>query len=367
MTRFVFSADSHLGEPRGLFENAMPASLKEHALVTVKTDEELQVRLGDRVITRHKLNDGVHGGKRHGSSDLKLRLSDMEADGIDAEILFPQLGLMIYQIENAEAEARSTEAYNNWLIDYVAEYRDRWVPAAVLPVRDLSVTLAEFKRVAAMGYRAVMLPMETREGVPGYNRPDWDPIFEIASQTEIPIVMHCGTGTPDPVVLRGPGGAIFNYTHLINSAMDAITKLVGGGVLDRHPKAHVLTIEAGASWLPALAERMDEVHDAHQHYVKPKLSMMPSQIVARQVHTAFQYDRAGIVARNVLGHQTLIWGADYPHLEGTFPNSKSVVDGLFDGIEISEEEKADIIGGTAAKLFKLNRKVSNKAPAPQEA
>jgi len=39
---------------------------------------------------------GVHGTKRYGASDLELRKRDMLADGIDAEILFPQLGLMIY-------------------------------------------------------------------------------------------------------------------------------------------------------------------------------------------------------------------------------------------------------------------------------
>jgi len=157
------------------------------------------------------------------------------------------------------------------------------------------------------------------------------------------------------VVLRGPGGAVYNYTHLINSAMDAITLLVGSGALDRHPGAHVVTVEAGASWLPALAERMDEVYTAHQHYVRPKLTRRPSEIVAQQVHCSFQFDRAGIIARKVLGHETLLWGADYPHLEGTFPNSKAVLAGLFEGIEISEQEKADIIGGTAARLFRLER------------
>ena len=108
MKPFVFSADSHIGEPRGLFSNGLPDRLGDHALVTLKTDDELQVKIGDRLLTRHSLNDGVHGTKRYGGTDLALRKSDMEADGIDAEILFPQLGLMIYQIEHPEAEARST-------------------------------------------------------------------------------------------------------------------------------------------------------------------------------------------------------------------------------------------------------------------
>jgi predicted TIM-barrel fold metal-dependent hydrolase len=350
---FVFSADSHLGEPKGLFSDGLPQSLKESALSTVKTEGELRVQLGDRVLVRHKLDDGNHGAKRHGSSDLAMRKLDMEADGIDAEILFPQLGLMVYHIENPEAERLSVRAYNDWAISHVADDLDRWVPTALLPVRDLKTTLNEFEHAVSLGYNAAMLPAYTRQGIPTYNLPDWDPIFALAAESKTPIVFHCGTGRLDPVVMRGPGGAIYNYTHLMNDSMNVITLLVGGGVLDRHPDAHIVSIEAGASWLPALAERMDEVYHAHQFYVRPKLSALPSEIVARQVHCSFQFDKTGIVARKVLGHQTLLWGADYPHMEGTFPKSRDVIAHLFDGIEISEGEKTDIVGGTAARLFKL--------------
>jgi predicted TIM-barrel fold metal-dependent hydrolase len=115
----------------------------------------------------------------------------------------------------------------------------------------------------------------------------------------------------------------------------------------------VAAIESGASWLAALAERMDEVYEAHHMFVKPKLSVTPREIIQRQVYASFQYDRACIMSRSVTGHQALMWGADYPHHEGTFPRSKDVVAHLFDGIDISETEKADIVGGNAARLFRL--------------
>jgi predicted TIM-barrel fold metal-dependent hydrolase len=122
-------------------------------------------------------------------------------------------------------------------------------------------------------------------------------------------------------------------------------------VLDRNPGAQVAVIESGASWLAALAERMDEVYEAHSVFVRPKLSITPREIIQRQVKASFQYDRACIMSRSVTGHQALMWGSDYPHAEGTFPRSKEVVAHLFDGIDISERERADIIGGNAARLF----------------
>ena len=97
-------------------------------------------------------------------------------------------------------------------------------------------------------------------------------------------------------------------------------------------------------------------------FVRPKLSLRPSEIIQRQVKASFQYDRACVMSRSVTGAQALMWGADYPHHEGTFPRSKEVVAHLFDGIDISEAEKADILGGNAARLFRLpNPRVAKAA------
>ena len=81
---------------------------------------------------------------------------------------------------------------------------------------------------------------------------------------------------------------------------------------------------------------------------RPKLSIMPSQIIARQVSCSFPFDRACIMARSVTGAKAMMWGSDYPHHEGTFPKSKEVIAHLFDDIEISESDKADILGLNAA-------------------
>ena len=102
---------------------------------------------------------------------------------------------------------------------------------------------------------------------------------------------------------RGPGGAVINYTRQMCDAQNAVMALVAGGVLDRFPKAQVAIIESGASWLAALAERMDEVYEAHAIFVRPKLSLPPSGVIRRQVKASFQYDRACVMSREVTGTQ----------------------------------------------------------------
>lgn len=365
MKPFVFSADSHIREPHDLFMNAMPEHLKEYGINMVKNDKynSIDCRIGEMLCLRIPMDWGKDGSQvtdeRYGSNKLDLRLIDMERDGIDAELLFPSMGLVNYLIENAEAELLSAQAYNDWLFNHTKDHLDTFVPAAIIPVRDMDNALAELKRVHEMGYTAVMLPVVPCDGLPRYNEAVWDPVFAFAAEKELPLVMHTGTGKVDTRYARGPGGALINYTRQVEDATTAIMFLVGGGVLDRNPAAKVVFAECGASWLVGLGERMDEVYYGHSHFISPKLSRDPSQIVREQIVCAFQNDRNCVANREAMGLETMIWASDYPHKEGTFPHSQAVIEKLFEGVEISDYDKAAILGGTAAKLFKLkNDRVS---------
>jgi predicted TIM-barrel fold metal-dependent hydrolase len=360
MSDFIFSADSHVREPYDLFTKAMPEHLKQYAINAVKTDKSINTMIGDELCILVPMNWGKDGAQvtdeRYGSNKIDLRLIDMERDGIDAELMFPSMGLVNYLIENAEAELISARAYNDWCMGHFKDHLDTFVPAAIMPVRDLASTLAEFKRCVEMGYTAVMLPVVPCDGIPLYNTPDWDPIFAYAAESETPVIMHTGTGKVNIRAARGPGGALINYTRQMEDALNAIMFLVGGGVLDRNPGAKVVFAECGASWLVGLGERMDEVYHGHSHFIKPKLERLPSQIVRDQIVLAFQNDKNCVANREAMGLETMIWASDYPHLEGTFPHSQRVIEELFDGVDISPEDRAAILGGTAAKLFKLKPK-----------
>ncbi len=359
MKPFVFSADSHIREPYDLYTSAMPEHLKQYGIHVVKHEKYLDTMIGEEICIRVPMDWGKDGAQvtdeRYGSNKIDLRIIDMDRDGIDAELIFPSMGLVNYLIEDAEAELISAQAYNNWLIKHFEGHLDRFVPAAIIPVRSMDNALAEFKRCAALGYTAVMLPVVPCDGLPRYNEAVWDPIFAFAAETEIPLVMHTGTGKVNIRAARGPGGALINYTRQMEDATNAIMYMVGGGVLDRNPKAKVVFAECGASWLVGLGERMDEVYNGHSHFINPKLSRLPSQIVKDQIVLAFQNDKNCVANRDAMGLQTMIWASDYPHKEGTFPHSQKVIEELFAGVDISDEEKQAILGGTAAKLFKLKR------------
>jgi predicted TIM-barrel fold metal-dependent hydrolase len=363
---FVFSADGHIVEPNDLFLERLPASMRSQAIHSVKRDDYMMTVAGEKVLLRRRLNvgwspdnattlRGVATRKPLGNNNIPGRLQDMRDEGVDAEIVFPSLGLWTFGLEDPEVELASTQIYNDWNNDFFRGHTQTFVRCGVLPVRRLDNALAELKRIAALGFTTAMLPSVTPAGVHAYTDPAWDELFEAAGELGVVFVLHTGTGNESVTSQRGPGGAVMNYTMQMCDAQMAVLALTAGGVLDRNPKTKIAIIESGASWLAALAERMDEVYTAHAIFVKPKLSRMPSQIVRDQVSASFQYDRACIMSRSVTGTRALLWGSDYPHSEGTFPHTPDVLGKLFDGIDISEQEKADIIGGNAARLFRLNR------------
>ena len=364
---FVFSADGHVVEPSDLFSQGMPADLREHGLRSEIKDGMLTSYAGANVTMRRPLDsgpprlgpDGEPFGRpdRRGNRELDWRRKDMEIDGVDAEILFPSLGLTVFMIENAEAELASAQLYNDWHDALARDHTETFVRCGIVPVRNTAFAVAEMERIAALGFTAAMIPslIDPASGLPQYTSDYWDPLFEAAQRLGLVFALHTGTGRYDVRSFRGPGGAIMNYGVQSCDGWVTIMALVSGGVLDRYPGVHVAVIEGGASWLASLTERMDEIYIAHAPFVRPKLSVSPREIIQRQVHCQFQQDRAAILARSVTGTAAILRGADYPHHEGTFPNSRNVTAHLFDGMEISEADKADILGLNAARLFRLNR------------
>ncbi|RIJ17264.1 amidohydrolase [Henriciella mobilis] len=367
MRPFVFSCDAHIAEPPDLFTRAMPDSLKQYAINGQKDGDYRITRIGDQVILKVKANFHSHktgqsdagfaqqamsndvDTTRRGARDLNLRFEDMDRDGVDAELVFPSLGLMLPRIADRDGQREACKVYNDWAWDYCSESDGRLVPAAMIPCIDFEDALVECKRAAAMGYAAFCL----WEGMNNYNDPRWDPIFAFAGNHGIPLVFHTGVGVTDIRALKGPGSAMFNYTRQMNDAVDIIAQLVAGGVLDRNPNAHILFAEHSAGWLWGLAERMDEIYHGHAPVVHPKLSRLPSEIIRDQVHCALQNDVGSVATRKGVGVEALLFATDYPHSEGTFPFSRNVVQRMMEeNPDASADDFVAILGGNAARLFK---------------
>jgi predicted TIM-barrel fold metal-dependent hydrolase len=155
--------------------------------------------------------------------------------------------------------------------------------------------------------------------------------------------------TDAQVQFRGPGGAVLNYVETTFGGQRAAAQMVTSGALERHPDLKVLVSEGGASWVPFLGDRMNEAYRQHGAVVRPKLALLPKEYLYRQVYTSFQHDPSAINALVADGYQNVMWGSDYPHLEGTFGHTQQTLHDLFDGRPDWVRER--ILVGAFQELF----------------
>ena len=162
--------------------------------------------------------------------------------------------------------------------------------------------------------------------------------------------MHTGTGAL-PQQERGPGGAVINYAKVGLLSAETLCYFAASGVLERFPALHLVFVETGAGWFAYCCERMDEAFEEHEQWVNPKLARPPSASVKEQCHVTLGADRAPLLTREITGVGPLMWASDYPHPEGTFPESQQIVERTFAGVP--ETELTAIVSGNAAALYRV--------------
>ena len=119
-----------------------------------------------------------------------------------------------------------------------------------------------------------------------------------------------------------------------------------------YPKLQFATIEAGAGWVPYTLHAMDFGYEAHNFWVMPKLKYKPSEYFHMHGHASFETDPIGVELRDRMGVDTLLWGNDYPHIEGCWPHSEEQIGSWGKGL--TRDEIAKIIGLNSAKLFHID-------------
>jgi predicted TIM-barrel fold metal-dependent hydrolase len=259
------------------------------------------------------------------------------------------MGFWTVKITDRELARETVRAWNDWAHAEIVSKNSRVIPTACVSTADIGDAVAELERAAGLGFQAVFLPSQTRPGEE-YALEAWEPLWAAAERAGVVLGFHIGTGG-DTVMFRGPGGAVINYMETTYPGMRVVSHLVAGGALDRHPGLRILIAEGGAAWVPAIGDRMDEAYRQHGMFVRPKLSRLPGEIIRQQVYASFQHDKSAVQVVDATGYRNVLWGDDYPHLEGTYGHTQETLRGLF--ADVSDEVRERVTGGTFNELFRV--------------
>src|SRR5688572_16386906 len=163
---FVVSGDGHLLEPTDLFKTRLPKHLRDRAVWEEDFEIEPWVE-GGATRFRRLHTPGYEGwtisryrqtGGRMPEGDPDHILEDMDLDGVDAQVLFPKHSLFGLYSDDHELSMAHARVYNDYVVERFSPYFHRLAPTAPVPLTDLDDAVAEIERVAAGGFRTVLLP-----------------------------------------------------------------------------------------------------------------------------------------------------------------------------------------------------------------
>lgn len=375
MTNYkVISADSHAEEPQSLYER-LPAEYRARAPHNERIDGRNYLVVEGRppitldppnelmeedhrkdVAMRLKVSDQTVTDRNLGI-DIEARLSDIAEDGVSAEVVYPNGIFYPAGSPDPKFQMMLGSLYNDFFAEVFGDRPETFVVSAVVPVIDIPAAVDEVKRVAGMGYRSLSVPTSVTN-LP-YNQPDYGPLWAAIDDARIALSFHVFTPAgPVEETEQGPsqvqynaeqGEDLFGMVLGMAEAMSPLSMLTAAGVLDRHPDLNFVLVESGTGWLAWILYAMDDVVKRRHMWQRPKLSMLPSEYFKRQGYITFGDDPVGLLTRELTGVNGIMWGSDYPHEEGTFPNSREVIDQIFR--DLPEEDTRKIVGENAARLY----------------
>ena len=355
----VISSDSHVFEQEDLWTSRAESKFKDRVPHIERMENGDFWYCDDRKVM------GVAGGPRKGPRAEEVRpgghipeehIKDMDIDGVDVNIVFPTVGLMLYGGPDSELLTFMCRVYNDWVGEFCSAVPKRLKGIAMLNVDDVAVGVKELERCAKMGFVGAAITVYPLEGR-SYDKPVYEPLWAAAQDLGMPLGLHEGTNRP------GPGqewadldtartAFMVNADHWVRMSL---ADIIFSGAFERYPKLQVGSVEHELSWVPHFLGRLEYGygHDPEMWAggYRFKDGARPSDFFHSNVFLEFQWDDLAVELRNRIGVDQLQWGSDYPHNGSTFPRSQEILEEIL--VDCAEEEKAKIVGGNAARVYNI--------------
>jgi predicted TIM-barrel fold metal-dependent hydrolase len=256
----------------------------------------------------------------------------------------------IFMHRDGEYKAACMKAYNRWLAAMCADAPERVYGMAQTPVLSVDGAIADFQEAKDMGMVGMMMPGDPIHE--DYDHPDYDALWECATDLQLPIAFHILTSRAGSLTAETRGHKMNNFLGIIRAIQDVVGMMVLGGVFERHPDLKLVVAESDAGWLPHYMYRMDHAArmNADDGIIKG-LSKLPSEYIRSNVYATFQDDVTAYHAVGQFPYEHLLWASDFPHTDSTWPRSRQLI--AEQAAHLDEAQHQAIFRDNTARLFNL--------------
>jgi predicted TIM-barrel fold metal-dependent hydrolase len=372
-------ADGHILEPPDLWTTYLEGKYRDRALRVVTDEhglEELEIggarskmsrrgfpstlgAMGDPDLRSMQLDPArtYLGEAPYGSMDPDERIELLDAEGIDAVVLYTTIGLLWEaELDDAELSQAYTRAYNRWICEF-CDGNPRLIPTAHLSLSDPAAAARELERAVGDGARGSYVAPFTHDGRP-LGHPDNDPVFAAAQDLDVPFAIH---PTFEPQWTKGTRMGAWEHVKQLRllasvTASDGVrqqfTTLFDYGVFDRFPRLRVVVLESGGGWIGYWLDRIDAVYGHTFIGTRVPLQDKPSDYFRERVWISCDPDERTIPAlAQRFGADRFMWASDFPHADHT-PEYVADLDELaaaFDG-----PARGQFLGNNARALYRID-------------
>jgi len=362
----IFSSDSHVVEPRDLWEKRIDHQFRERGPRLVREGDNDQwicdgMRFGAIGINQQaglrfehpeKLTvEGTMSTVPLGGLDPHEHVKDMETDGVSGAVLYPSQGLTIYRVPASDVLSAALRTYNDYLAEFCSPYPNQLKGIAMINLDDVEEGVRELGRAAKIELAGAMISVNP---ILPYDHPAYERFWATAQDLDMPLSLHVATARwkPGMDVTSFALQAAADFPNREYEPRQCVYGMIFAGVFERYPNLRVGVVEYEVSWAPYFLARMDEFYKQRAvgvHGRRFAEGQLPSDVFRSNIFIGFQEDALGIQMRYHIGVDNLLWGSDYPHAESTFPRSKQILQQTLDGVP--DDEKAKIAGGNTARLY----------------
>jgi len=389
----MISVDDHILEPRDLWQRELPASMRERGPRVVRERVRLGFK-GGRLLLERDVPDGdwcdvwqfddlvlatgllhapvgvpveersnrpaIYEDLRPGTYDQAARLADMDLNHVEAAINYPNTfprfaGQGFAERADKGLALAALQVYNDWMIDEWCggAARGRLIPLTLVPLWDPQLAAAEVRRCAAKGsYAIAFTENPAKLGFPSLYTGAWDPLWAACTESDTVVSMHIGSSSSMPTTSDDAPLATSMSLNAQN-AQGSVCDWVFSGTLRRFPTIKLAYAESQVGWLPFQLERMDGVW--HEDVGDVDLPEPPSSYVRGRVYGCIFDDLHGLRSRDEIGIDQILFEADYPHANGTWPHTLDVARRLCAEAGMDAAEAAKLVRGNAIACYGLER------------
>jgi predicted TIM-barrel fold metal-dependent hydrolase len=309
----IISSDSHVMEPSEILAERAPNAFK------------------DQVPRFPKLAVGSSFQTHPGGSDPTHRITEMETDGLSAEVLYPTYLLPHFAMDDAKLQEVSFRAYNDWLIDYCRVSPKRLIGIAAISVYNIDEAVKELERCAKAGMKGSIIWQAPHPDLP-FHSEHYNKFWAASQDLNIPVHLHIltGHGYHKTTVFGNKRTGIEAYRGSVNlklkEIIDDFFELIFYGVLERFPKLKFVSVENEIGWMPFMMQQWDYYFNRFKKENPPPFTKNPSEFFKTQIFGTFFRDTVAGHNFEWWGQDNCMWSNDYPHGNSTWPESKKYID-----------------------------------------